>query len=248
MRLSECYAFLCQKSLAYLLSCKALGAVHEFIKFKDQLRRLLPDFVASNQRRVSAVKACVANIEDIEEGLSSLLDAFNNHPIHRTPIILRDNIAKLKEFVERYESEAKFFKQFSALSLEELRKYGSPWYECGEVALYISKGGKICVPRVLSWRITNNLADLAERMRYSIIETAKEERLADALLDAYVLQELISRGYDFRKEKIYFAFVSNFSRVPHKHENEVVAVPVKKYAEEIDACAELALVKSVFDS
>jgi len=32
------------------------------------------------------------------------------------------------------------------------------------------------------------------------------------------------------------------------HENEVVAVPVKKYAEEIDACAELALVKSVFDS
>jgi len=60
------------------------------------------------------------------------------------------------------------------------------------VALYISKGGKICVPRVLSWRITNNLADLAERMHYSIIETAKEERLADALLDAYVLQELIS--------------------------------------------------------
>jgi len=248
MKFSEAYVFTCQKSLAYLTACKVVEIIDFFLEFKSKLQHALRNIVASKKGLMRVAERYVANIDELDEELTSLLELFEGHSFHQTPAMLRDYIPRLRDFIKHYEAVAKVVRCVAASNFGRLRSYGVPWDECEELALYITGGGRLCVPDMGSWCIIKNVPDLVCRAYYDGADRSKEGKLASALLGAYMLQKLVRQGHDFRNCDVHFVFLTSFSKVPYKYQGDVVAVPVMRCAAEADRCADEALIKAVFDS
>lgn len=188
------------------------------------------------------LKHYLNNYDEVLDDIHKSILGFES--VKKSELMWSRHVNLIKKFYDEYSRRDEEFSRLHLveIDLSELRRHGVPVKNICEIpAIYISKTGR---PVYADYIDYNETGEAVLRKLSKLIEQLDMSYLG-MYVSAVVLPILNRYGvrYEVTRFKTWFDYVT----IPYKHENSVVAVPLREVADDFDRILYQSLFKFAMD-